>query len=54
MMGPGSKTKPTASFACTVLDSPRYEKFGKPVPYAKRYVSVTGFLANAIVASDSK
>ena len=54
MMGPGSKTKPTASFACTVLDSPRYEKFGKPVPYAKRYVSVTGFLANVIVASDSK
>ena len=57
MMGPtksGSKTKPTASFACTVLDFPRYEKFGKPVPYAKRYVSVTRFLANAIVASDSK
>ena len=57
MMGPtksGSKTKPTASFTCTVLDSPRYEKFGKLVPQAKQYVSVTGFLANVIVASDSK
>ena len=57
ILGPtksGSKTKPTASFACTVLDSPRYQKFGKPVPYAKRFVFATGFLANAIVASDSK
>ena len=50
----GSKTKPTASFACTVLDSPRYQKFGKPMPYAKRFVFATGFLANVIVASDSK
>ena len=57
MMGPtksGSKTKPTASFACTVLNSPQYEKFGKAVPYVKQYVSVTRFLTNAIVASDSK
>ena len=49
-----SKTKPAASFVCTVLDSPQYQKFGKPMPYAKWFVFVTGFLTNAIVTSDSK
>ena len=46
MMGPtksGSKTKPTASFVCTVLDFPRYEKFGKPVPYASGMCLSPGF-----------
>jgi hypothetical protein len=50
----GSKTKPASSFACTVLDSPRYQKYGKPVPYARRYVSVTGFLTDTIFASESE
>ena len=34
-----------------MLDSPRYEKFGRPVPYGKRFVFATGFLANAIVTT---
>ena len=55
-MGPkySPKTKPTASFACTVLDS-QYENFGRPVPYGKQFVVATGFLTNVIVATgDSK
>ena len=57
MMGPtksSSKMKPAASFTCTVVNSPWYGNFGKPVPYVKQYVSVTGFLANVIVVSDSR
>ena len=34
-----------------MLDSPQYEKFGRPVPYGKWFVFATGFLAIAIVTT---
>ena len=40
--------KPTAPFLCIIPDSPRYRSCGKPVPYNRRFVSVSGTLSNVV------
>lgn len=45
--------KPSVPISCFFPDSPRYKQ-GKPVPYAKRYVAVTGFLTDVSYVSDSE
>ncbi|PPQ82285.1 hypothetical protein CVT25_008435 [Psilocybe cyanescens] len=50
----GSKPmKPIAPISCIIPDSPRYIVHGKPVPYNKRYVSVSGFLSGVTYKPDS-
>lgn len=38
--------KPIAPIFCTIPNSPKY-KTGRPVPYNRRFVSVSGFLTSA-------
>ena len=49
--------KPIAPISCTIPDSPKY-KGGKPIPFNKRYVTVSGFLSdimfNADIGTDSR
>jgi len=41
---PGN-AKPVSTFSCYIPDSPKY-KNGKPTPFNKRYVSMSGFLTD--------
>jgi len=45
--------KPTAPFLCKIPDSPRYKTCGRPVPYNRRFVSVSGVLSD-VVYKDNK
>jgi hypothetical protein len=40
--------KPTAPFLCIIPDSPRYKTHGKPIPYNRRFVAVTGTLSDVV------
>jgi len=44
--------KPVAPISCFIPDSPRYKQ-GKPVPYNRRYVAVSGFLTDVTHKPDS-
>ena len=37
--------KPTTLLTCNIPDSPKYKQ-GKPIPYNRRYVTVSGFLSD--------
>lgn len=43
--------KPIAPISCTIPDSPKY-KGGKPIPFNKRYVTVSGFLSDIMFKED--
>ena len=47
-----SPSKFITPFSCSIPDSPRY-KTGKPVPYNRRYISISGFLTDVTYEPDS-
>jgi len=47
-----SPSKFVTPFSCSIPDSPRY-KTGKPVPYNRQYISISGFLTDVTYKPDS-